>query len=69
MRGPWMGSSSVRAHCSGHLDRPEKAGAVPGGLAPAAPPELRWLGLLRDRRLQAILDEGLALARGDAEST
>ena len=42
---------------------------MPGGLAPAAPPELRWLGLLRDRGLQAILDEGLALAREDAEST
>jgi hypothetical protein len=52
--------------CYGHLGRPEEARTVLGGLAPAAPPELRGLGLFRDRSFQAILDEGLALAAGDA---
>jgi hypothetical protein len=57
------------ASCYGHLGRHQEARAVPGGLAPAAPPELRWLGLFRNRSFQAILDEGLALAAGDAAST
>jgi len=30
---------------------------------------LRWLSLFRDRSFQAIFDEGLALAAGDAAST
>lgn len=57
------------ASCYGHLERHQEARAVPGGFAPASPTELRWLSLFRDGSLQAILDEGLALAGADAAGT
>ena len=59
----------VIASCYGHLGRHQEARAVPGGFAPPVPTELRWRGLFRDGSFQAILDEGLALARGDATGT
>jgi hypothetical protein len=58
-------TSRMLAACYAYLGRLDEAQAIPGGLAPASPNELRCTSLFRSPEFQAILDAGVALAAAE----